>query len=1080
MILDGEAGIGKSHLLADIINQRIEENTNSVFLLGQQFGSEVHPWSQILNDLLRLKCNEDEFLGALNSKAEVQNKRIIIFIDAINERKGRSFWNEFLIGFIESIKRYEWLGLVLSVRSSYMDLIVPREVIDNNLAIPLTHDGFDGMEYDASKLYFEYYNISQPSIPLLHPEFSNPLFLKLFCEGLQNKGLSIIPEGYEGISSIFQVFIEGIEDKLLGKYTNIKSLKLIDKVIKVLMSTMIDKQTIAYDEAYLLLLEDLILQQKIESGLLDDLIAEGLFTKNIFYKDGNTTEDIYFVYERFEDHLKVKYLFDNFLDKINPEESFEKEPLIKYFDGNNIYLYQGIIEAMSIQLPEICNVELIDVVAQNKIIIDGFFDSLLWRKAKSITPSATNYMLKNITKEDFQEKIFRVLYSTSSIPKHSLNANFLYDYLSTLTMKERDVFFIPLLNNIYFNSDANPIKRLIDWAWSNEDKEYISDDAILLTALALSWLLVTSNRQLRDYATKALISILEDRIFIVLRLLKKFENVNEPYIYERLFAVVFGVVVKIEDNNGLKEIGEYIYESIFNKDEIYPHILLRDYAKNTIDYINYLEINLEIDFEKVKPPYKSFFPKLEDLPINDAIDKYEDKGESYNQNRIISSMTTISGRGTASYGAFGRYIFGRALGDFECKKNEQLISNYATKKIFEEYGYDGEYFNESEKRISNSNQRNYDRDNHTIERIGKKYQWIAFYDTLARVTDNFTMYDTSVFNSDKKEVQYQGSFKPYIRDIDPTVLLKETELDRKSNEVFWWTPKHHIDWNMTNQEWIKHTDDLPNTKSLIEVVDKNDESWIMLSSFPDWDEPLKKGYDRYKIIHKSLRYEFKSYLVPKSEIMEFTIWAKKQNFWGNWMPDAKGHYEMFNREHYWSEAYRFFKNPCYESSEEWINIENNFQQEKYLNKIALTTDEYYWEEKRDYSKMNTLNFLKPSKILFDGLEMKDAKRDGEYIDIDNNLICFETSIYNKSHQCLLVKKEGLLKFLDDNNLTICWTVIGEKQVLAPNHEREAFLGLMEISSYTYLDNSKIINSNTRIMYMDSNHKKNFIDIELKG
>ena len=35
MILDGEAGIGKSHLLADVVNERILENSNSIFLLGQ-------------------------------------------------------------------------------------------------------------------------------------------------------------------------------------------------------------------------------------------------------------------------------------------------------------------------------------------------------------------------------------------------------------------------------------------------------------------------------------------------------------------------------------------------------------------------------------------------------------------------------------------------------------------------------------------------------------------------------------------------------------------------------------------------------------------------------------------------------------------------------------------------------------------------------------------------------------------------------------------------------------------------------------------------------------------------------------
>ncbi len=153
MILKGEAGIGKSHLLADIINQRLEDGSDSIFLLGQHFMQEKSPWTQILDDLLRLKYNEDEFLGALNAKAEVNQKRTIIFIDAINEGKGRNFWGDYLVSFVESIKKYEWLGLVLSVRSSYFNLVIPKRIKNDESIATITHYGFDEIEYDASKIF---------------------------------------------------------------------------------------------------------------------------------------------------------------------------------------------------------------------------------------------------------------------------------------------------------------------------------------------------------------------------------------------------------------------------------------------------------------------------------------------------------------------------------------------------------------------------------------------------------------------------------------------------------------------------------------------------------------------------------------------------------------------------------------------------------------------------------------------------------------------------------------------------------------------------------------------------------------
>jgi len=1076
MILDGEAGIGKSHLLADIVNSRTEEEYISIFLLGQHFREDKNPWTQIL-ELLDLQCSKDNFLGALNAKAQSDNKRVVIFIDAINEGKGRSFWNEFLIGFIETIKQYEWLGLVLSIRSSYFNLIVPKKVFENSLVIPITHFGFHGVEYNASKLFFKNYNIAQPSVPLLHPEFSNPLFLKLFCEGLNKRGLTTIPDGYEGITNIIKFFIEGIEAKLIKKYSNIKGLKLIDKVLNTLIVKMIDEQTIAYDEAYGLV-EDVISRFRLESGLLDDLITEGLLSKDINYKG---VEGIYFAYERFEDHLKTRFLFDTSLDKNNPKESFSQEPLKKYLNKKNIYLYMGMIEAMSIQLPELCNVELIDMGTQHEYLIDGFFHSFQWRKSESITPPVQKRLLKNIT-GNFQEDIFKVLFSNSSNPQHPLNSLFLHEYLSPFSMKDRDVFFIAILNSIYLNEEVNPIKRLIDWSWSDEDKGYISDESLLLTSITLSWFLTTSNRQLRDYSTKALISILQGRVFVLLELLKKFENIDEPYIYERLFAVAYGVVVRIEDNQGLKELGEYIYQTIFNKEEVILHILLRDYAKNTIDYISYLGVVLDIDLEKIKPPYKSYFPAIEELPTNEDLEKYEDRDKGYLQSRVISSMVTEYGRtgssGYGGYGDFGRYVFGSALSNFEFKKDEQLISNYSTLKVFEEYGYNGEFFSKQEELIRTMN-RNSDRYNHKIERISKKYQWIAMYDTLARVTDNFKMYGSTGNLGEKVELQYQGSFSPYIRNIDPTILLKRTEVvnSNTSKDNFFWNPDFTFDWKTDNTKWIAFTYDLPNPKSNIEYIDKNNQSWIALTSFPEWKEPLKKGYDRLETVHKNLWYQLRSYCMPREDLQLFIKWAEKQNFYGRWMPEEKDNYEMFNREHFWSEAHKFFQNTYYRHLE-WTKIEENFNKEDYFGKIALSTDKYYWESGFDYSKEETLSMLKPSRIIFDGLGMQYSKRDGEYIDKEKNIICFEASVYNESHQCLLVQKDKLLKFLDDNNLTMFWTTIGEKSVYTPNHNREDFLGLMEVSGFSYLEDGEIVNGKMTVITMDENYDKSYKTINI--
>ena len=1063
MILKGEAGIGKSHLLADIINQRLEDGSSSVFLLGQHFMQEKSPWSQILDDLLRLKCREDEFLGALNAKAEAQQKRIIIFIDAINEGKGRIFWNEFLRSFIESIKQYEWLGLVLSIRSSYFDLIIPKGIKkDENISV-ITHNGFDEVEYDASKIFFKNYKIEQPAVPLLHPEFSNPLFLKLFCEGLNKKGLTRIPEGYEGISNIIKFFIEGIEDKLVAKYPPIRKLKLLTKIIDTLIIESLENQMILYDVAYEKV-EEVSFRYGLESGLLDDLITEGLLAQNLQYdyETKEYLETVYFVYERFEDHLKVKYLFENFLDVDNPKNSFKEEVLLSYFQNDKFYYNRGIIDAMSIQLPELCHIELIDVVPQNEILIESFFESLLWRKTESISQNTVDRIMKNIDNEYVKKNIFETLFLLASNSIHPLNVNLLHKYLQKFSMRDRDVWFIPLLNDIYLDYGINPISRLIDWAWSNEDKSYISDESLLLTSVTLSWFLVTSNRQLRDNSTKALISILQGRISVLLELLKKFEGIDEFYIQERLFAITFGVVVRVENNEGLKELGQYIYQRIFDIEEVVPHILLRDYAKSTIDYMFYLGVELDVDKVKVKPPYKSYFPRIEELPTNEDLEKYKDKGDDYNQSRIISSMMTEYGHGTGygGYGDFGRYVFGSKLYDFECKKDEQLISNYATKKIFEEYGYDGEFFNDAEKVIQDNNRHRYDRHEHKIERIGKKYQWIAMHETLARITDNFKMRDpSSGWNGEEKTyIDYQGTYEPYVRDIDPTILLKETKSNYyiETDCKYWWSAKANFKWKMDNNEWINFIKDVPSPKHSIFFTDDKSKEWIALNSSPNWTEPIKKGVDKSNIMHKQAWYILHAYLIPNDNIEEFKFWAEKQSFWNNRMPEAKEHYQMFNREFYWSDTYTFFQNPYYGYSE-WSEIDSYRLKEKYPHKIGLTTSQYYWECQFDYSKEDSLSMNKPSNILFEGMGMKYSEKEGHFIDENGELICFDPSIYNESNPYLMVRKDKLLQFLNECDLTVCWTLIGEKQVITPSFGRDGDVGVMQMSGYVTLDGEGIIN-----------------------
>lgn len=159
LILRGEAGIGKSHLLADIAKKREARNQFTILLLGQQFSTTEDPWSQIIK-LLQIDCKRDILLAALNSKAESSGSRILIFIDAINEGKGKVIWKNHLASFIATIKRFPNLGVVFSIRTSYERLLIPDMVIEKKQVTTITHYGFANHEYEASKLFLKTIRLS--------------------------------------------------------------------------------------------------------------------------------------------------------------------------------------------------------------------------------------------------------------------------------------------------------------------------------------------------------------------------------------------------------------------------------------------------------------------------------------------------------------------------------------------------------------------------------------------------------------------------------------------------------------------------------------------------------------------------------------------------------------------------------------------------------------------------------------------------------------------------------------------------------------------------------------------------------
>lgn len=1058
LVLDGEAGIGKSHLLGDVVSKRMQCDFKTVFLLGHHFVTDEDPWTQILKRLQIKNINAEQFLTRLNNYAESTGNRLVIFIDAINEGRGRYFWGNNIHSFVNSFKEHSWLGLVLSVRTTYKKLIFPAE--EDRMVDIVYHSiyGFQDVEFEASHLFFSNYKIELPSIPLLNPEFQNPLFLKLFCEGIKKAGLNRIPDGLQGISAVIGFFLKGVNEALAKpiRVDYNPSLNLVQKAVFALINYKISNNltSIPYENAFETI-DSSVSAFINKKGFIDELILEGVLSKNLFwnYEKKDFDEVIYLSFERFEDHLTAQFLIERFPDL---EKEFGENGSLNQlvFDHWAIMENRGLIEAFSIQVPEIKGKEFYDIVPlvyDDYEIASAFVASLLWRKFETITENSIDYVNNVVLHHQGTEEYFwDTIISVSALPNHFYNGYFLHRNLFSQELSDRDAKWTQELRYKY--TDESSVKRLIDWAWNEQDKSHISDESIKLSGIALAWLLTSTNRQLRDCATKGLVGLLQERINVLIEVLKMFEGVNDPYVYERIFCAAYGCALRTSATEKLLDLSEYTYTTIFNvQDEIYPHVLLRDYARGIIEYSYYIGQNLSFEINFVRPPYKS---KLEsEFPSNEYIDEKYDldykspnfKDYHWGQNSILSSMATEHGR--IMYGDFGRYTFQSALSSWKLKAND--LSNLAISWIFEKYGYNAEKHGEFDRSIGSGRGRN------TIpnERIGKKYQWIALHEMLARVSDNFTKYERWGHSDDLD--YYQGPWEPFVRDIDPSVLIKKTGIyDSKEIGGIWWEKSINFNWTCTNSEWTASPKDIPDFTEIIQKKDNKSEDWLLLEGSNSWSEPKKIGQEKWENPHKEIWSQLRSYIIKSQDLSKFREWGTQKSFMNLWMPGSSAPYEVFCREYYWSPSYHF---NVFDGSVDidWKEVHDPKTGE-YVMDVDVTAIDAHWSTENDNSKEESINFLKPNYTIFKELNLDYGLKDGEFLDKNGEIVCFATNMYDESNAQLLIKKSSLLPFLKKNNLTIVWTVLGEKQIMGGRNFGSEYYKRLEFNGVFSFEEENLI------------------------
>lgn len=1022
LFLSGVAGSGKSHLLADLASKRFENSEISILLLGSHFENNMKIDKQIIN-LLDLNLRPIDFLEKLNNKAKYKKSRIIIMIDALNECEDKQLWEKYLNAFVSEIKKYKWLGLIVSIRSTYLDLI-PEDLLNENNHYEL--DDFKFKTFEAIEIFCNEYEIDYPSFPPIHKEFSNPLFLKLLFETLKKSGHTSIPQKLINFSDIITEFINNI-DKTLHKHPIIPdgfniTMMFITEVIKKRIQ---NPQKLIYEDLFYISAEICKKLNISNFHLIDELIKEGLF-----YKDKiKEFEIISFTYEKLEDYLTAEYLLSDISTADELFDEFkENEKIQKIINDRGIQRYLGVFESLAIQLPEKFGVEIYEIdytsLHDSKIIKNNLFEwfiqSLYWRKPETVTEKVYEYINKELEKSaEYKILLLETMISLSNIPNFPFNSEKLHEILLNKSLDKRDAFWLPWINDNYINKGA--VCQTVNWALILDNENKIEEDSLKLLSLTLSWFLASNNDKLRDESTYALINILKNNLNVLIGILKTFENIDDDYISERLYAVAYACVLKSKDIPNIELLSEYIYNEIFLKEKTSINILLRDYARNILYYAKSLNLPIEIDLNVVNSRCLPDFSK-EQLNYDDKL------SETYiNQDMPTNGEKLIIISMDPHFGSFGKNNFELKLYYWEKKINKENIKNLIIEESLKMYN------TRLHSPFDMDLERNYNlKRNINTHRIGEKYQRIVFNKILATLADNYKINSSWTKNY---EHYLLGPWEIGIRNFDPTLTTKNNmEKDNNMSDL--------INFESKNFEWSESIEDLPSINDIINQknIFNEQDDWLLLFGQINANNSNKLTFKcKYD---KGLYLDIYGLLVKTDEKEDIILKLKNENL-KDILPTVESVHQVFDKEYCWSNAYNnLMIHDCFQEL-----YYKNFKQR---NDMHIPYDFNEWELDKHLKDKFIKNYIKPSKLLFKELKLEYGEKDNILYSSAGEKLIINLSDEERFEYRLLINKKAMISFLERNNLEIIWLVSGAKITYKNgNHDYDKKLNIQGIY---YLNN----------------------------
>ncbi len=1045
--ISGSAGIGKTHISCHVCKTKIQKDKPAILLHGKHFIGSQPLERQILNILdIPASYSWSDFLKALQSAAEAHKTNIPFVIDALNEAQNiENISNEFL-GFAYEISQYDNIILITTCRTMYLKKIWPNNGPKHTIR---TY----GFEYDsiseAIEKYFTWYKLKcdLTLTPLNH--FTNPLFLKIFCES-QNKERRVEKEIFLGEQTLLDVFDDYLNicnEYICKKLSRHPSSHIVINALERLSEHFWDhgEHYIGLNDAVKILDEKEIVELDWLNSISYLVLDEGLLlTRDLMDKE----ESILFTYNLLGGYLIAKYLLKTHtsedIEEFIKSDEFSEKILDPDLSNRNP-LHEDILRCLTLMLPSHFGKHL-HQYSDDKYLYSQSVRSFFEMAPRHINTPQMDIISKLFSSQENRINLLRSAQYTFFQNSHPLNFHFWDEMLSSLSMPERDVSwteFIRLNCDSYItllNKHDKKIQEITDYTEPIKERYY-------LVAKVCRFLLTSTVRELRDRATKTLylISLKIPEYFFEL-VLNSF-HINDPYISERMLAAAYGSSISLifshnKSENNLKLLSMFtgkLFSTMFAEEAPYSttHILSRDYALHLTKLVLHTIPDLLPKDDKIRlcPPFSDGGIRT----WSESEDK--DKG-NYSDGSAPIHMDF------ENY-TIGSLVPGRSNYNFTDPEYQKVRANIYWRLY--ELGYSHDLFKEIDKQI---NRRNWNlgrtQNGRKIDRYGKKYSWIAFYEIAGFRRDNNLLPEMV---TDEPRLLYA--------DLDPTFpnqpnKCQMIDTDYLGNRSI---PVH---------EWIK-SGDTPDLSSIL-IVDRIDEKegpWVLLDGFVIQEDIESK---------RSCFVFPRGLLVKNAELSRVSDLLKHQNLGGRWLPEISEDHYIFAGEIPWSDLFEYNESDelsfiigkeikkvterGFVELEGGITltkseilpyvIKNMSKEPDLIERLKIIDKEIIIEKevniKEDYEVVVPIRYYSwegyHSIVNDAGNALVPMKEFAEHLDLHNHHQTFDLfddknkrasitvkwgDLWHSGHHLLYLRQDLLEKYLFDNDLALVWAIWGERE-----------------------------------------------------